>query len=626
MYGRYGMDIMPLHKLGPKEKPGHTVEFGLYLPWVSSQQGNRLQVKIIHEKDQFIQFIQPRVFDLQHSIDPDYGDYWSAEVVIDPGQRPHPKSAWGTTGRYIYRFNLFNPDTGKPIDWIVDPFAREFGIGKLSAFTLGYEPYTWSAHESGWKTPALHDLVIYELMITEFGNDLEGAIAKLEYLRDLGINCLEIMPVTNVANEIDWGFLPIGYFGVDERFGKRRDMQRFIDEAHQRGIAVILDVVYGHTSGHFPYVYVYRALNYHENPVMGSFAKDYFGESTDFNRKFTRDYFFTVNYHWLDCYHCDGFRYDCVPNYWDGATGQGYANITYQTYQTVKTRIAQGGHWQRFQNGQEINLIQCAEQLEGPVEIVTHTYSNCTWQNETLGAANRVADGDTDSVTELGHRLGLSGYPVVATHNADTLSKSAFQYIENHDHPRFICHFEILGKDNLLLQEGDRSKWYKLQPYVIGLLTAKGIPLLWQGQELGENYFIPYAGWGRVMLFRPVRWDYFYDAIGRAMIGLFRKLLLLRKTGAHFRRGEHYFYNDYQNYQSRRVLLFHRRDSGHFSLIALNFSGQTQWVPFTFTQAGRYHEALHGDEDQHLNFGPVQAGEMRWLEIPGNYGRIWSLV
>jgi 1,4-alpha-glucan branching enzyme len=620
------MKLMPLQKLGPREKVGNRVAFGLYLPWVSKAQGHRLQVKIIHEKDQFIQAIQPKVFDLEHSIDPDYGDYWFADIFIDPAESPLPTSSWGRPGRYVYRFQLLDSNTGLQIDWIIDPFAREFGIGKLSAFTLGYEPYTWSGDEAGWKTPALQDVVIYEMMITEFGNDLPGAIARLDYLKDLGINCLEIMPVSNVANEIDWGFLPIGYFGVDERFGKRRDLQRFIDQAHQRGIAVVLDVVYGHTSDQFPYDYVYRSLNYHQNPVMGSFAKDYFGESTDYNRQFTQDFFFTVNYHWLDAYHCDGFRYDCVPNYWDGPTGKGYANLTYQTYQTVKANIGQGGHWLRFQNEQTINLIQCAEQLEAPIDIVKQTYSNCTWQDETLGAANSAAHGDLDAVTELGFRLGLSGYPEIATHDTDTLAKSAFQYIENHDHPRFICNFAILEKDDILLQEGDRSKWYKLQPYLIGLLTAKGIPLLWQGQELGENYFIPYTGWGRVMLFRPVRWDYFYDAIGGAMITLFRKLLKLRNTGAHFRRGEHYFYNHYENYQSKKVLLYHRKDHEHFSLIALNYGEESQWVPFTFMHPGHYHEALHGDEDRRLNFGPVQTGEMRWLEIPGNYGRIWNLT
>jgi 1,4-alpha-glucan branching enzyme len=619
------MNLLPLEKLGPHEKPGNIIQFGLFLPWVRATDGNRLWVKVIHEKDQFLQDIPPLPFEMQHSPDPTYLDYWSTAITIDSAQKPHPSSAWGQPGRYVYRFALQSPDMPEEIDWIIDPYAREFGTGKLSAFTLGYVPYEWSSAETQWKTPRLSDLVIYELMLTEFGGSVEGAMEKLDYLADLGINCIEVMPVSNVSNTIDWGFLPIGYFGVDERFGKRRDFQQFVDAAHQRGIALILDVVYGHTSSQFPYSHVYRELKYHENPFMGSFAKDYFGESTDWNRDFTRNFFYTVNCHWLNSYHVDGFRYDCVPNYWDGAQGQGYANLTYATFQTVKDKVNQsGGHWRRFQNGQELTLIQCAEQLEGPIEILEKTYSNCTWQNETLGAANSCANGNHDSITDLGHRMALMGYPGQVTHNNDVLLKSALQYIENHDHPRFVCNFGMLEKDNLLLKEGNRDLWIKVQPYAIGLLTGKGIPLLWQGQELGENYSIPLEGWGRVMLYRPVRWDYFYDPVGKATIRLFRKLVALRRENAQFRQGEHYFYNHYDNYQSKKVLLFHRQDNSRFSLVALNFGDNTQWVPYTFPVGGEFVESLHGQDAPGLNIGAVAAGETRWLEVPGNYGRIWT--
>ena len=56
-----------------------------------------------------------------------------------------------------------------------------------------------------------------------------------------------------------------------------------------------------------------------------------------------------------------------------------------------------------------------------------------------------------------------------------------------------------------------------LQPYLIALLMSKGIPMLWQGQEFGENYFLPEFGAGRVSLLRPLRWDYFYDAAGQQL-------------------------------------------------------------------------------------------------------------
>ncbi len=125
-------------------------------------------------------------------------------------------------------------------------------------------------------------------------------------------------------------------------------------------------------------------LQYHENPFMGPFAKDYFssfGKSTDFGRQLTRDYFFTVNHHWLEVYHVDGFRYDCMPNYWDGPLGVGYASLVYETYQLTKSKIAQSQpYWNRFDAGPgaPLRLIQCAEQLEGPEEVLRTTYSNST--------------------------------------------------------------------------------------------------------------------------------------------------------------------------------------------------------------------------------------------------------
>lgn len=620
------MKLLPLDKLGARETSPGMIDFGIFLPWVSARDGNRLWGKVIHENDQFLQEIPPLLFELSHSPDPDYGDYWSGKVSIDPGWKPHPKSAWGEPGRYVYRYLLRNPNTPEPIDWIIDPFAREFGVGKLSAFTLGYEQYRWTEQENTWKTPALDDLILYELMINEFGGDINGTIARLDYLADLGVNCVEIMPVSNVSNTVDWGFLPIGYFGVDERFGKRKDLQKLIDAAHQRGLAVILDAVYGHTSESFPYAYLYGKLAYRENPFLGPFAGDYFGVSTDFNRAFTRDFFHTVNQHWLDCYHVDGFRYDCVPNYWDGPTGNGYAALTYRTYQAVKEKQDGHSHWQRFFGNGSINLIQCAEQLEGPVEVLEKSYSNCTWQNETLGAARGVSRGDRYEIANLGFRLGLSGYPAAVTCNDDRIEKTALQYIENHDHSRFVCNFGAVGEGNELLREGNRGLWYKVQPYLIGTMTARGIPMLWQGQEFGENYYIPDQGMGRVALFRPVRWDYFYDPVGKRMLGLVRKLSRLRRRLSQFRRGDHFFYNDHGRYQSRNLLLFSRSAGGNFSLIALNFGDQDQWAPFQFPMSGDYREELHGEDDQTLNLKGIAAGFDAWLPIPGNYGRIWTFA
>jgi len=622
------LNLFPLGELGAIEDNG-TVTFGLWLPWVSADDGNAVTVKIIHESDQHLQNIPPREFPLAHSLRMPHGDFWSASVPIAGRPPAVAGSAWGTAGRYVYRYTISNPNVGV-LDWIIDPFAREFGVGKLSAFTLGYQAYVWSAAEAQWRTPPLPDLVLYEINIAEFNGGLQQVRNLVAYLADLGVNAVEIMPLSNVGGSVDWGYLPVGYFGVDERFGSRSDFQALVDLCHQHGIAVIVDVVYGHTGTDFPYYDAYMQLRYRESPFMGPFAKDYFsnfGKSTDFRRQFTRDFFFTVNHHWLEVYHVDGFRYDCVPNYWDGPLGVGYASLVYETYQLTKVKVAQAApSWQRFDagDGESLALVQMAEQLEDPDGVLRTTYSNSTWQNQTFDAARNVARGNRGRLAEFGLRLGLFGYPEEEISNGDRIPKSAVQYIENHDHERFLCNFGTYNLDeagNPLFQEGDRGRWYMLQPYLIALLMSKGIPMLWQGEEFAENYFLPDVGTGRVGLLRPLRWDYFYDASGRSIVALIRKLLRIRREREHIRRGAYFFFNDWDRHQQHGVLTFARYEGARYTLVAVNTGNTDQTVPFWFPVAGNYIEELHGGS---LNLVNVRALQEVFLTIPSHYGRIWT--
>jgi len=175
---------------------------------------------------------------------------------------------------------------------------------------------------------------------------------------------------------------------------------------------------------------------------------------------------------------------------------------------------------------------------------------------------------------------------------------------------------------NDLLSDGDRGLWYKVQPYLMALLTSRGIPLLWQGQEFGENYFVPDSGLGRVMMLRPVRWDYFYDEIGRRAVGLVRRLLALRRNGREFRSGAYFFYNEFERYQAQSVLLFSRYENERFSLVALNFGDVERTVPFWFPMSGDYIEQPHDNPDDRRL--AVAALAEQQLTIPSNYGRVWS--
>jgi maltooligosyltrehalose trehalohydrolase len=618
------MGTLPLGKLGGRQGGPSILEFGVLLPWVTPGNGQSVHVLAIHEDDQYLQDIPAVEVPLQHSVDPDYGDLWSGQVDVSAPVGQPAGSRWGTPGRYVYRLVVTDPSHGR-IDWIIDPYARDFGVGKQSAVVLGGQPFAWSVADDAWRVAALRDLIMYEINLAEFHVNLDGAIERLDYLADLGVNCLSIMPATNVASEIDWGYLPVGYFGVDERFGGNDAFKRFVDAAHSRGLAVMVDAVYGHASrALFAYQYLYDQLGYNKNPFMGSFAKDYFanqGASTDYTRQLTRDFFLAVNLHWLQEFHVDGFRYDCVPNYWDGATGVGYAKLVYDTRDLVAKQVANGGLL-RFGGADGLRLIQCAEQLEDPVGVLWQSYSDTTWQDGTLWAARDVAQGKAGAIDRLGQALGLSGFPTEVTINGQIFPRTALQYFESHDHPRLLAEFGTIQPDeggNSLFAVGDRNRWFKLQPYLISLLCAKGIPMLWEGEELGEDFTLPGNGLGRVALLRPVNWDYFYDTPGRTLVTLTRKLLRLRRQRADLRQGDHWYYADPATYQSRGVMIFRRSLAADTTIIAVNFTDTDATVPFTPPAPGQWTERLDGQAS--FTAAP---GQQLQVTIPSNYGRIWT--
>lgn len=619
------MNYLPMNSLGALEISPKVVQFGIFLPGVDSAKGYGVSVKIIHETDQYLQAAQPALVTQAHSVDPTYGDYWSGQINLNTAAPPPGSSAFGQSGRYVYRYVIHSPTRGD-IDFIIDPFSREVGVGRLSAITIGSTPYAFSANETKWKTPPLKDAVVYELMINEFRDDLGRTIRQLPYLADLGINCIEVMPVSNVLSTIDWGYDPIGYFCVAERFGKTSDFQQFVDLSHQNGIAVVVDSVYGHTGGDFAYTQLYGALEGDlPNPFNGGSGE--FGTLNDFTKKLTQDYYYSVNQFWLDTFHVDGFRFDDVPEYWDGPTGVGYADLVYSTYQYVKAKAGATDHYQRFFDAAgNINLIQIAEYLPDPPDILYGSYTTGTWQDGTLGAAASCAAGNPGAIEQLGLQLGLNGYPTSVTVNGDTLPKTGLQYIENHDHQRFICNFGTISVDNdpddVLLQQGDRDdNWPKVQPYLIALMTAKGTPLLSEGQEFCENYWIPSSGYGRVMLYRPVRWNYFYDNDGQPIIRLLRKLTKIRQGGTQFSDGQHFFYNDYNNFNSKGLLAFSRQMGNTFSLVVVNFTNQEQTTIFSsFPMSGNYVEEIEGAQ----NLNGVVAGAAQTISVPSNYGCIWT--
>ena len=138
----------------------------------------------------------------------------------------------------------------------------------------------------------------------------------LVYLKNLGINTIELMPVQEFENNNSWGYNPSFHMALDKYYGDPVQFKAFVNAAHEIGIAVVLDVVYNHAFGQSPLARLYwDAANFKptlENPWLNPDARHPFNVGYDFNHEssYTKSFVKQVSEFWLEEYHIDGFRFD----------------------------------------------------------------------------------------------------------------------------------------------------------------------------------------------------------------------------------------------------------------------------------------------------------------------------
>jgi 1,4-alpha-glucan branching enzyme len=185
------------------DESGHPqISFGLYLPGIRPKDGFSVVVRIIHSADRFNVAVKTQDQNLTW-VDGSALDLWSATVTLAADGASHS----GSEGEYLYRYQLWwNSGAGGNqliTSWFPDPFARSTDIGLMSATVLSKNPTVFKWTDDSYRTPELQDLVIYELQIEEFNDTFDGTIARLDYLAGLGVNCLELMPVTSAKVDFD---------------------------------------------------------------------------------------------------------------------------------------------------------------------------------------------------------------------------------------------------------------------------------------------------------------------------------------------------------------------------------------------------------------------------------------
>lgn len=181
--------------------------------------------------------------------------------------------------------------------------------GVVGVFEVGKEPYQWMVPD--FQRPDQHELIIYELLLRDFVDEstFDVLADTLGYLQYLGVNAIELMPVSNFDGNLSWGYNPNFQGALDKSYGTRESFKRFVDEAHSRGIAVILDVVYNHAQDKSPLIQLYGPLR-SNNPFLGpGHAYNVFFHLNHDNT-YIQYWLDRMNRYWLETYNIDGFRFD----------------------------------------------------------------------------------------------------------------------------------------------------------------------------------------------------------------------------------------------------------------------------------------------------------------------------
>ncbi|MBO7265651.1 MAG: hypothetical protein J6U91_05410 [Alistipes sp.] len=201
------------------------------------------------------------------------------------------------------------------------PYPSEYTSDIVSVFELSPAEFTWTA--TSYQRPEENSLAIYELLVRDFSEEgsINAVTAKLDYLETLGINAIELMPIQEFDGNDSWGYNPCFFFAADKAYGTTEAYKTFIDECHKRGIAVILDVVFNHATGQFPYAKMWWNSSANktagDNPFFNVDAPHNWSVFHDFNHtyQYTVQYIDEVLEYWMKEYNVDGFRFDLTKGF-----------------------------------------------------------------------------------------------------------------------------------------------------------------------------------------------------------------------------------------------------------------------------------------------------------------------
>jgi 1,4-alpha-glucan branching enzyme len=367
-------------------------------------------------------------------------------------------------------------------------------------------------------------------------HDIAGAMAKLDYLQTLGINAVELMPIQEFDGNESWGYNPTHYFALDKAYGTREQYKTFINECHKRGIAVIIDVVYNHSTGASPLAQIYWNSSKNQtaanNPYFFETARHDFNVFHDINHgnKFMQDLIKRSLVYMIEEYNVDGFRFDLSKGFTDSQNGWNGVD------QTRIALIKDYAKAIKSADPESYVILEHWGQYSEESEYVRNDMHPWKKMNEAfcetaMGWSGSKADLSGNHPW-LDNTWGASGWVT---------------FMESHDEERMAYKQEKYGHSSV---KGNlKNSMQNLALNAVCFLGTPGPKMIWQMGELGYNYNkwcsadgTDYTGTGEHETDRkPVKWDYLNVPERKAVYDVYSKMNDLRKDNPElFGKGAYY--------------------------------------------------------------------------------------
>jgi 1,4-alpha-glucan branching enzyme len=482
-----------------------------------------------------------------------------------------------------YTDKILDPWNDKYITSATYPNLLAYPTGKAEGIVSVLQPnktkYSWQVAQ--FTPPASDTCVIYEALVRDFdaSHSYSGVAKHLDYLKDLKVNVLELMPVNEFEGNSSWGYNPSFYFAPDKYYGPAEELKKLVDQCHQRGIAVVIDLVLNHSYGQSPFVQLYfdGTNPTTQNPwynVKSNFTNPDAQWGYDFNHdsQATRELVDSIASYWMTEFKVDGFRYDFTKGFSNNIKSSSDTWGSKYDAQRIYNLERMAGEVRKRKPGALIIFEHLSDNSEEK-ELVESGNGILLWANSS-GNCGEAAMGYNEN--------GKSDFSW-ASYTARSWNKAAaVGYMESHDEERMAYKCVTYGNSSGSYSIKDSTTAYKRAALTAALfLPIPGPKMIWQFGELGYAYSIDLGG---RLGEKPVRWDYVDNPSRTYLFRVMAKLIYLKKTYPIFRTTDF-------SYSLTGESKWLKLNQGNENVVVVgNFGVISNAVTLQFTKTGTWYE------------------------------------